>query len=299
MRDPATLPRDGFARLLSVMEALRDPQDGCPWDRDQSLASLRTYLVEESHELLQAIDDLGDSSRALPARLPWPDADPKAVAALREELGDVLLQVVFQSQITKEAGWFDASDVALGIADKMVRRHPHVFASAARSELANPVDQWSDSPPVTAANQPDRWEQQKRREGKGALDGVPGNLPALLRGQRIGDKAARIGFDWPDLAGVWAKVDEERAELQAAIDQGDPTRIADELGDLLFALTSLARHLHVDAEMSLRGTLDRFTKRFKYVEDRVQAKYGHAHKADLDELEALWQEAKALERAQT
>lgn len=280
MIDPADLPDEGFSRLVAVMAHLRAP-DGCPWDRAQTLATLRTYLLEESHELLDAIDGLGDAGRALPADLPLPDADPVLVAQLREELGDVLLQVVFESRIAQEAGWFDAIDVARGIADKMVRRHPHVFG---------------DADAETAADVSRNWEQLKRREGKGALAGVPRNLPALLRGQRMGDKAARIGFDWPEASAVLLKVDEELAELREAMASGDRAAMADELGDLLFALTSLARHLEVDAEQSLRGTLDKFTRRFGYVEQQIEARHGREHRASLDALEALWQEAKRLER---
>lgn len=272
----------GFARLVGVMAQLRAETGGCPWDREQTLASLRTYLIEESHELLDAIDALGNDARALPADLPTARPDPALVAQLREELGDVLLQVVFQARIAEEAGWFTADEVATGIADKMVRRHPHVFA---------------EGDAQTAHEVKDRWEQQKRREGKGALAGVPRQLPALLRGQRIGDKAARIGFDWPDAAQVWAKIDEELAELREAIGQGQPAAISDELGDVLFALTNLARHLQVDAEQALRGTLDKFTRRFEHVERAVESRHGRAYKASLDELEALWQEAKQLERA--
>ncbi len=264
------------------MSQLRAP-GGCPWDREQSLATLRTYLIEESHELLDAIDDLGvaglrDANAIEAGEIA---ADPVDLANLREELGDVLLQVAFQSQIASESGWFTLDDVAHGIAAKMIRRHPHVFG---------------DPQAKDAGQVRDRWEQQKRQEGKGALDGVPKNLPGLLRAQRIGDKAARIGFDWPDLQGVWAKIHEEIAELQEAEAQGDKAAMQDELGDLLFALTNLARHLGVDAELGLRQTLDRFTNRFGHVERQAEVRWGRQHKASLDELEALWQEAKQLER---
>ncbi len=276
-----SLPDEGFARLVAVMARLRAPEDGCPWDREQTLATLRTYLVEESHELLDAIDALGADAKALPADLPRLDADPKLTAELREELGDVLLQVVFQSRIAQESGWFTADDVARGIAEKMIRRHPHVFA---------------DAQPTTAGHVRASWEQIKRKEGKSALAGVPRNLPALLRGQRMGEKAARIGFDWPDVEPVLAKVDEELLELREAMASGDRAAMADELGDLLFALTSLARHLQVDAEQALRGTLDKFTRRFGYVEREAEIRYGSDHHSTLDELEALWQEAKRAER---
>ncbi|MBI5607512.1 MAG: nucleoside triphosphate pyrophosphohydrolase [Deltaproteobacteria bacterium] len=264
------------------MAQLRAP-GGCPWDREQSLATLRTYLIEESHELLDAIDGLAEAGQrdAVTIEAGAIQADPAAVADLREELGDVLLQVAFQSQIARECGWFDLDAVAHGIADKMIRRHPHVFG-AATAEHAGEVR--------------DRWEQQKRQEGKGALDGVPKNLPGLLRAQRIGDKAARIGFDWPDASGPWAKIHEEMAELREAEARGDRAAMQDELGDLLFAMANLARHLGVDAELGLRQTLDRFTNRFGHVERQAESRWGREHKASLDELENLWQEAKQLEK---
>lgn len=279
---PDTLPQEGFARLTAVMAQLRAAEGGCPWDREQTLATLRAYLLEESHELLEAIDALGPAAHALPVDVP-PPVEPSAVAHFREELGDVLLQIAFQSRIAEERGWFDAEDVARGIADKMIRRHPHVFQTpeAARHD--------------TAAQVLHAWEQRKRAEGKGALAGVPRNLPALLRGQRMGEKAARIGFDWQDAAAVLAKVDEEFLELREAMQGGDKAAVADELGDLFFALTSLARHTGVDAEQAARGTLDKFTKRFGYVEREVEARYGKTYQATPEQLEALWQEAKLLE----
>jgi tetrapyrrole methylase family protein/MazG family protein/ATP diphosphatase len=280
--DPTQLPPAGLPRLTAVMAQLRAREGGCPWDLEQTLATLRTYLLEESHELVEASDGLGQAQQWLPDQ-PLPAVDPQAVALFLEELGDVQLQVAFQSQIASELGWFDANDVATAIADKMIRRHPHVFVTDV-------------APPTTPGEVKTRWEAQKRKEGKGALDGVPKSLPALLRGQRMGDKAARIGFDWPDSTGVWAKVQEELAELQEAEQSGDPARMQDELGDVLFALTSLARHLGVDAEMGLRGTLDKFDRRFRYVEREADSQWGKDHRASLDELEALWLQAKAAER---
>lgn len=279
------LAAQGMDRLIAVMGRLRAAEGGCPWDLEQSLASLRAFLIEESHELLDASDRLGPAQHWVPPAA-VPPADPAAIALFREELGDVLLQIAFQSQIAKELGWFDASDVASGIADKMIRRHPHVFAAGDDASAA------PDSPGEVKV----RWEAQKRKEGKGALDGVPRSLPGLLRGQRMGEKAARIGFDWPDASGCWDKVAEELAELREAAQSGDQTAMQDELGDVLFALTSLARHLGVDAELGLRGTLDKFERRFRYVEQQADARWGNQHRASLEQLEALWQEAKAVER---
>ncbi len=285
MFNPDDLPDEGFARLVQVMVCLRDPEQGCPWDLEQSLDSLKPYLIEECYEALDAIDGLGPAAHALPGQPA--SADPVAIAAHREELGDVLLQVIFQAQVATDLGWFGAEDVARGIADKLVTRHPHVFQVGAHG-------QEPDAERLTPDKVVDRWEQIKKRDGRGALDGVPRNLPALLRGQRIGEKAARVGFDWPQTDGVLAKVDEELAELRQAMAQGDRQASADELGDLLFALTSLARHLEVDAEQALRTTLDRFSDRFAHVERAM--KEAEPTPRTIEELERLWQAAKATER---
>ncbi len=284
MFDPSQLPQEGFARLIQVMVCLRDPEQGCPWDLEQSLDSLKPYLVEECYEALDAIDQLGPAARALPGERP--EADPAAIASHREELGDVLLQVIFQAQVTADLGWFTAVDVARGIADKLIHRHPHVFGSPEQMAA-------DDGQRLTPSKVVDRWEQLKKSDGRGALDGVPRNLPALLRGQRIGEKAARVGFDWLQSHDVLHKVDEELAELRQAMADGDPQEMAAELGDLLFALTSLARHLDVDAEQALRGTLDRFSDRFVHVEEAM-ASSGPARPTP-DQLEAMWQQAKRLE----
>lgn len=274
----AELPQGGYARLVAVMRALR-AVDGCPWDRDQSLRTLQPFLLEEAHELLDAIDNLGAAADALagadgttPAVAA---ATPAAVLAHREELGDVLLQVVFQAQIASEFGWFDADDMARGIAEKMIRRHPHVFGD----------EQAADAEAVLK-----RWAELKRAEGKGPLDGIPRALPALLRAQKVGDKAAQVGFDWPDVGGALAKVDEELGELRDALQGGDPAAIEHELGDALFALTSVARHAGIDAESALRRTLDRFGGRFGHVMAEVNA--GHVASGDLEGLEAAWLRAK-------
>jgi len=277
MFDPSTLPQEGYDRLIQVMVCLRDPDQGCPWDLKQSLDSLKPYLIEECYEALDAIDQLGAAAKALPGQAP--QADRAAIDNHREELGDVLLQVIFQAQVASDFGWFGADDVARGIADKLIHRHPHVFASTGEKLSAEDVEE--------------RWEQIKNADGRGALDGVPRNLPALLRAQRIGYKASRVGFDWLKPVDVLAKVDEELAELREAMQTQDKDAIASELGDLLFALTSLARHLDVDAEQALRGTLDRFSDRFRHVEGAM----ADAKPLQLkpEQLEAAWQQAKALE----
>lgn len=250
-----------LTRLLEIVARLRAP-DGCPWDREQTEASMAPHLLEESYEAVEAIQ-AGDPAQSC------------------EELGDVLMNVLMIAQIAGEAGRYDAAAVARGIADKLVRRHPHVFGEV-RAE---------DSETVLA-----NWEQIKQEEKggspRGALDGVPADLPALLRSFRIGEKAARVGFDWPEASGPRAKVTEELAELDAAVASGDREAQEAELGDLLFSVVNLARHLKVNPEMALRQTAQRFTSRFA----RVEAELGEdLRSADLATLEAAWTRAKQAE----
>ena len=249
--------------LLEIMARLRDPAHGCPWDLAQDFASIAPYTLEEAYEVADAIER-GD------------------LAALEEELGDLLLQVVFHAQLAREQGAFDFDQVARGIAAKMVRRHPHVFAG---ERLAG------------AAEQAARWEEIKAAEkpagarSRGLLDDVPLALPALPRAVKLGRRAARLGFDWPDAEGVRAKVDEELAELDAVIAEGGRERIRHEFGDLLLTLANLARHLDLDAEGALRSANDRFATRFRHVEAQVAAGGGRTP-ADL---ERYWHEAKRME----
>jgi len=242
-------------RLVGIMALLRDPENGCPWDREQTLESLKPYLVEETYETLDAIDA----------------ADPER---LKGELGDVLLQIVFQSQIADESDWFDFHGVAETLCNKLVRRHPHVFSS---SQATNPDEVI------------DIWEETKREEGQGLLAGIPSHMPALLKAHRISQKAARVGFDWPDVAGVLDKVDEEARELAEA---DSPEARFHEIGDLLFALANLARRLGIDPEDALQQTNMRFQSRFSFIEEQVARRGRTMKDLSLDELEELWQEAK-------
>ena len=253
--------------LLDVMTALRAPS-GCAWDREQTVASLRGYLLEETHEVLDVIDRLDPDSAA--------DAEEH-----RKELGDLLFQIVFQTEIQREQGRFDFGDVADTIRHKLERRHPHVFGDAEPG-----------SPEVS-------WEALKRKEREGeperpqsALSGVPHSLPALLRALRVGQKAHAIGFDWPDHRGVIAKIREELAEVEEAIDDGNAARIEDELGDLLYAIVNLCRHKSVDPEAALRSTMRKFESRFRLVEDEIAALGKRPEACTLDELEAAWERAK-------
>lgn len=249
---------EGADRLRAIVARLRAD---CPWDRAQDAASMRPYLLEEAHEVLDALD-AGDD------------------AVLREELGDLLFQVFFHARLAEERGAFDLEAVLDGICAKMVRRHPHVWGDEAAGEVAGTVG---------------AWEARKAREraGRSRVDGVPAALPALLRAHRVAEKVAHVGFDWPDLAGVLAKVDEERAELQAALERGDPAAIRHEYGDLLLACANLGRFLGVAGEDALREANRRFEARFREVESRARAAGVPLEEAGLTRLEGWWQEAKA------
>jgi tetrapyrrole methylase family protein/MazG family protein/ATP diphosphatase len=252
------------------MQRLLAP-DGCPWDREQSPSTLRRYVLEEACEVIDAID-AGDTH------------------SLREELGDLLLQVVFLGELMRNEGSFGPDDVVKAIADKLVRRHPHVFADVEVSGSGDVLKNWER---IKAAEKKDR----------GLLESVPKSLPALVRAQRVGEKVERVGFDWPDARGSRAKVAEELGELDRAIAEGDKSRIEAELGDVLFALVNLARHVDVDAEGALRGTIAKFQRRFDHVEARVKERHGGwpsaggdgAGKLPLDELDRYWEEAKEKE----
>jgi tetrapyrrole methylase family protein / MazG family protein len=254
-------------RLLSIMERLRGP-DGCPWDREQTLRTLRPYVLEETYEVLEAIDA----------------GDPQEHC---EELGDLLLQIVFQAQLAKEAGTFEFADVAEAISDKLVSRHPHVFGDADVKDADAVLRQWAALK---------REEKRAKGAGESVLEGVPREMPALARADRLTEKASRIGFDWPDPAGARAKLAEELAELDHAMAGADPGALEHEMGDVLFAAANLARKLGVAPEEALRGALARFVSRFGHVE-RELARRGVGHGlASLEEMDVLWEQAKSLER---
>lgn len=265
-----------FERLIAIMARLRDPARGCPWDVEQTFASIAPYTIEEAYEVADAIQQ-GD------------------LVSLREELGDLLLQVVFHSRMAEEAGAFDIEDVARTIGDKMIARHPHVFATA---NIAS------------AAAQTRAWETQKAAERRakaaaagraaGVLDGVPAGLPALTRALKLQKRAARAGFDWPAEAAVPLikdKLAEELAEIEAARLGGNRLALEDECGDLLFVCVNLLRHLDIDPEAALRSTNAKFERRFRAVEARMAAEgVTELAGAGLDRLEAAWQAAKAEEK---
>ncbi len=253
-----------FDRLLEIMARLRAP-GGCPWDREQDHRSIRKYVIEEAYEVAEAIDR----------------DDPRELCA---ELGDLLLQVVFHAQMASEHGAFDAADVCRAICEKMERRHPHVFGETAVSGAGEVLRNW------------ERIKAEERGPGASAIDGVPRALPSLQRAERVSEKAARVGFDWPDRNAVAAKIDEERAELAAALATGDPAAIEHEVGDLLLAVANLARKSDVEPEAALAAAVDRFERRFRHAEASARHAGDDLARLDADALDRLWQRAKAATR---
>jgi tetrapyrrole methylase family protein/MazG family protein len=256
---------EAFERLIEIMARLRAP-GGCPWDRKQTLESLRPYLVEETYEALDAID-----------RKDWDH--------LAEELGDVLLQVVFQAEIAREAGLFDINDVVRSITEKLVRRHPHVFGEDSIDTADQVVERWEEIKAQEKAGKP-------APEVAGLLESVPRHQPALLEAFEVGKKAAKTGFDWERLEDLKKKLDEEMAEIAEAAQSGNADHLEDEVGDLLFMATNVARYLRVHPEIALRRANAKFRSRFAYIERSLVAQGRTLEQASLEEMEALWQEAK-------
>lgn len=254
-------------RLLNIMSRLRDPKSGCPWDREQTFTTIAPYTIEEAYEVADAIErgDLND---------------------LKGELGDLLFQVVFHARMAEEQGSFAFDDVVNAISEKLERRHPHVFGDA---KIAS-VDQQNVA-----------WEEHKRKERAernahaSILDDVPVGLPSLTRAAKLGKRAANSGFDWPNIDGVLDKIEEEIGELREAIKSEPQHRSEEELGDLLFSIANLGRHLRIDLEASLRGTNAKFERRFRYVENRLRERGKTPKESTLEEMDALWDDAKAAE----
>ncbi len=267
MNDPAASAEAELRRLLDIMAALRDPAAGCPWDRTQTFDTIAPYTIEEAYEVADAIAQ-------------------RDFAALPDELGDLLFQVVYHARMAEEAGQFAFADIAKSISDKMIRRHPHVFGDAAARD---------------AAAQTVAWEQHKSaersaRRQSGVLAGVPVALPALTRALKLTNRAARVGFDWPDADQVLAKLDEEIQELRAELSDADPARLTDEVGDLLFVLANLARKLNLDPETCLRHANEKFSRRFNAMERDFEGQAKSLSELSLAEMEAGWQRVKAAER---
>jgi nucleoside triphosphate diphosphatase len=251
--------------LLALMRTLRDPENGCAWDREQDFVSIAPFTIEEAYEVADAIGR-GDLDR------------------LRDELGDLLFQVVFHARMAEEAGRFDFAAVARAIRDKLIRRHPHIFAERRAVDVAQ----------LHAS-----WEKQKASERAaagvhGVLSDVPRALPALARAAKLGRRARRVGFDWPDAAGVRAKLDEELAEIDAALAAGDRAQLTEEIGDLLFTLANWARHLEVDAEDALRRAALKFEQRFESMERAAERAGRSLNELDAAQWDELWREAKSL-----
>ncbi len=256
-------------RLLAIMAHLRDPQAGCPWDREQDFATIAPYTIEEAYEVADTIER-------------------RDMSALKDELGDLLLQVVFHARMAEEAGLFAFDDVAAAIADKMVRRHPHVFGDAEIASVAAQNEAWEAHKAA---------ERQLRAAASGetesVLDGIALAFPALLRAAKVSRRAARIGFDWPDVPSVIAKIAEEIGEIEAALAGRDgPGKLEEEVGDLLFAAANLARKLDIEPETALRRATAKFERRFRQVESRAAE---HAVGPDINALETLWQQIKREE----
>jgi tetrapyrrole methylase family protein / MazG family protein len=272
-------PGDWFEKLVAVQARLRAP-DGCPWDREQTHESLRTYLIEEAYEVLEALDSGDDSKFA-------------------EEMGDLLLQIIFHSQIAREEGRFTVSDVIREIHDKMVRRHPHVFGETSAKDSAEVLRNWEQ---LKAEERRLKAEQDNAKTGTGTvketslLDGISRSLPATLEGFQLTRRAARVGFDWEDAAGIFEKLNEEATELKGAMNAPEQARVEEELGDLLFAAVNLARFLKIDPEIALKKANAKFSRRFRQMEHMARARGREFKDLPRGEKEARWDASKKMER---
>lgn len=261
-------PLQPMSELLAIMARLRDRETGCPWDIEQDFSTIAPYTIEEAYEVADAIER-------------------KDMADLQDELGDLLLQVVFHAQMANEAGLFDFDDVCRSINDKMIRRHPHVFGDESQRDTDAQNQAWEEQKAL---------ERKQKDKGESLLDDVPVALPALKRAQKLQKRAATVGFDWPDADRVLAKVDEELEEVRDAIMHNDQSAIDEEVGDLLFVCTNLGRKLKVDVEAATRSANAKFERRFRHIEMRLDAQNRTTSDASLEEMEALWDEAKRIEK---
>jgi len=265
-----------ITELLKIMRKLRDPDGGCPWDLEQDFSTIAPYTIEEAYEVAEAIE-IGD------------------MAHLKDELGDLLFQVIFHAQLATEQGHFDFSDVVDSICDKMIRRHPHVFADAGYRDAAQQTRAWEAQKAV---------ERKEKNRDSSALDGVTAGLPALTRALKLQNRAARVGFDWPDTAQVLDKLNEEMAELSAELVQAkgkdeNRARIEEEFGDMMFVYANLARHLKIDPESALRSANHKFERRFRRIEQFVAAENKKLENMTLEEMDQLWDKVKHEEKALT
>lgn len=258
-----------FEELVEIMKKLRAPE-GCPWDRKQTLETLKGYVIEESYELIDAIDS-------------------KDVKNICEECGDLLLQIVFIAQIAAENDWFEVQEIIESLCDKLKRRHPHVFGDLKVRDSEEVRRNWDMIKLL---------ERESKKEEPSRLTGIPRSMPALLRAYAIQERAAKVGFDWEkgNLDPIWAKIDEEIRELRKALDEGDAGEVKEEIGDLLFAVVNLSRHIGVNPEEALQGANEKFSARFRFIEESVEGKGRSFNEYSLDELETLWQSAKKAQR---
>jgi ATP diphosphatase len=270
---PAMQPSRDLSRLIEIMAALRDPNGGCPWDLEQDFRSIRHYTIEEAYEVADAIER-------------------EDFADLREELGDLLLQPIYHAQMAKEAGHFDIGDVVYAITEKLIRRHPHVFGDVVADGAGDAQERWEAIKVRERAAKAER----KGETEPSILDDVPQVLPALARAEKLTKRAAKVGFDWPDLPSVRAKVEEELAEVAQAEAAGDEAGLREEIGDLLFAVANLARKAGVDPEAALRDANSKFTRRFHYVESRCRADGIEPAQAGLERLDSYWNEVRARDK---
>lgn len=257
------MTEEKFRRLVRIMETLRS-EKGCPWDRVQTRETLKSFIVEEAYEVLEALDS------GIPEQI-------------KEELGDLLFQILFQAEIAKERGEFNIDDVLDSITEKMILRHPHVFG-----------DLKIDTPEEVLQ----RWDEHKKREGKlkgSLMEGLPAILPALLRAMRVQERASRVGFDWQDPLEVFEKIQEEIAELKENIERSQKKAVEEEIGDLLFSIVNLSRLLGINPEEALRKTVNKFVKRFQYIEEKAKKEGLELSRMSLEDMERLWQEAKSDE----
>ena len=271
-------PSRDISRLIEIMAALRDPKDGCPWDVEQNFSTIAPYTIEEAYEVADAI-----------ARSDMDD--------LRDELGDLLLQVVYHAQMAEETGEFAFGDVVHAITEKMIRRHPHVFGDKKARSAGMAKGMWekikAEEKALKRQARIDRGHDPEDH-GKGFLDGVPVALPALTRALKLQEKAARVGFDWTEAGPILDKIEEEIGELREAMAKADTASMKDEFGDVLFALVNLGRHLKIDSEAALSGTNEKFRSRFHHVERALDASGRTLDASSLDEMEDLWQQAKSV-----
>jgi len=259
-----------FMQLLEIMGRLRSPR-GCPWDKEQSHRSLIPYLIEETYEVVDTLEK-NDANH------------------LKEELGDLLFQIVFHAQIASEENRFEMKEVLEGIIDKLTRRHPHVFADAKANDAQTVARHWEE---IKAS------EKKHRDPGASLLSEVPASLPALLKAYQLGKKASKVGFDWPDLSGVFEKIREEIQELEESIQKKDLEETLKEMGDVFFSLANLSRHLKINPEEALRQTNEKFIRRFRFIEEKILAQKKSFEDFNLSELDAMWEEAKRVDNPQS